>query len=61
MKGNVDAMFFNAGVADCETLNNLLSAKYEANKEDVANLTERGGFSVTAERMCRFAFICNCS
>ena len=33
MKGNVDAMFFNAGVADCETLNNLLSAKYEANKE----------------------------
>lgn len=40
MKGNVDAMFFNAGVADCETLNNLLSAKYEANKEDVANLKE---------------------
>ena len=23
MKGNVDAMFFNAGVADCETLNNF--------------------------------------
>lgn len=40
MKGKVDALFFDAGVADCETLNRLLSVKYEANKEDVANLKE---------------------
>lgn len=40
MKDKVDAMFFDAGVADCATLNNLLAAKYEANKEDLTNLKE---------------------
>ena len=40
VKGKLDAMFFDAGVADCETLNKLLGAKYEANKEDVSNLKE---------------------
>ena len=40
MKGKIDALFFDAGVADCETLNRLLTVKYEANKEDIANLKE---------------------
>lgn len=40
MKDKVDAMFFDAGVADCETLNKLLGARYEANPADVANLKE---------------------
>lgn len=40
VKDKIDAMFFDAGVADCETLNKLLSPKYEAAKEDVANLKE---------------------
>lgn len=38
MKDKVDALFFNSGVADCETLNRLLTAKYEANKDDLDNL-----------------------
>lgn len=40
VKEKVDAMFFDAGVADCETLTRLLGAKYEANKEDVPTLKE---------------------
>lgn len=40
VKGNIDAMFFDAGVADCATLDKLLTPKYEAAKEDVANLKE---------------------
>lgn len=40
VKAKVDAMFFDAGVADCETLNKLLGAKYEAAKDDIANLKE---------------------
>ena len=40
LKANVDGMFFDAGVADCETLNKLLTPKFEAAKEDVANLKE---------------------
>ncbi|MGL5683380.1 MAG: tetratricopeptide repeat protein [Marinifilaceae bacterium] len=40
MKQKVDGLFFQAGAADCETLNTLLTAKYEANKEDMANLKE---------------------
>lgn len=39
-KDKIDAMFFDAGVADCATLNQLLGARYEANKEDLANLKE---------------------
>lgn len=39
-KGKVEAMFYNAGVADCATLDKLLTVKYEAKKEDVANLKE---------------------
>ena len=39
-KAKLDAMFFDAGVADCATLNELLTAKYEANKEDIENLKE---------------------
>lgn len=38
VKGVIDGMFFNSGVADCETLNRLLSAKFEANPEDIDNL-----------------------
>lgn len=38
MKGKVDAMFFDSGVADCETLNRLLTQKYNANPEDLDNL-----------------------
>ena len=38
VKDRVVAMFFDSGVADCETLNQLLSKQYEAGKEDVDNL-----------------------
>lgn len=38
VKDRLTAMFFDAGVADCETLNKLLAVQYEAAKEDVANL-----------------------
>lgn len=38
VKDRVVAMFFDAGVADCETLNQLLSKQYEAAKDDVDNL-----------------------
>lgn len=40
VKGKVEAMFFDAGVADCATLNKLLTIKYDANKTDIANLKE---------------------
>lgn len=40
VKDKVDAMFFDSGAADCETLNNLLAAKYDANREDVGTLRE---------------------
>lgn len=38
MKLKVDAMFFDSGVADCETLNRLLTQKYDAKPEDLDNL-----------------------
>lgn len=38
MKDKVDAMFFNSGVADCETLNRLLGAKFQASPDDLDNL-----------------------
>lgn len=38
VKDKVGAMFFDAGVADCETLNKLLTPQYEAGKNDVAVL-----------------------
>ena len=37
-KGDVDAMFIDAGIADCEILTNVLSARYESNPTDVVNL-----------------------
>lgn len=40
VKDKVDAMFFDSGAADCETLNKLLTAKYDASKEDVVTLKE---------------------
>lgn len=40
VKAKLDAMFFDAGVADCATLNKLLGARYEANPTDVATLKE---------------------
>lgn len=40
MKEKLDAMLFDSGVADCATLDKLLTAKYQANKEDVASLRE---------------------
>lgn len=38
VKENIDGMFFNSGVADCETLNRLLTARFEENPEDLDNL-----------------------
>lgn len=38
MKANVDALFFNSGVADCETLDKMLTAKFNANQDDLDNL-----------------------
>jgi hypothetical protein len=32
---NVEQIFFTAGVADCETLSNIFTAKFEANKDDI--------------------------
>lgn len=37
-KGDIDAMFIDAGIADCEILTNVLSARFEANPSDVVNL-----------------------
>lgn len=38
MKANIDGLFFNSGVADCATLDRLLTEKYNANQEDLDNL-----------------------
>ncbi len=38
VKGNIDGLFFSSGVADCETLDRLLTEKYNANADDVDNL-----------------------
>lgn len=40
MKGKIDGLFFDAGVADCQTLNTLLTAKYNAAKDDMEVLKE---------------------
>jgi tetratricopeptide (TPR) repeat protein len=32
---NVERIFFKAGVADCETLSNIFTPKFEANKDDI--------------------------
>ncbi|MBP3419759.1 MAG: hypothetical protein J6K74_04105 [Marinifilaceae bacterium] len=37
-KGDIDAMFIDAGIADCEILTKVLSARYDANPTDVVNL-----------------------
>lgn len=48
VKTTVDALFFNAGVADCTTLNSFMSQKFEKGKDnldvlkEVANLLKRG-------------------
>lgn len=38
MKANIDGLFFNSGVADCATLDRLLTEKYNTNQEDLDNL-----------------------
>ena len=38
MKERINGLFFNSGVADCETLNRLLSESFDAKPEDVENL-----------------------
>ena len=38
MKTEIDAMFFNSGVADCQTLDKLLTAKLNASPDDLENL-----------------------
>lgn len=38
MKDRINGLFFNSGVADCETLNRLLGDKFQANPEDIDNL-----------------------
>ncbi len=38
VKANIDGLFFSSGVADCETLDRLLTEKYNANADDVDNL-----------------------
>lgn len=38
VKGNIDGLFFSSGVADCETLDRLLTEKYNANADDLDNL-----------------------
>ena len=38
VKGNIDGLFFASGVADCETLDRLLTEKYQTNADDVDNL-----------------------
>lgn len=37
-RGNLDAILFNSGLADCETLVGILTERYEANKESIDNL-----------------------
>lgn len=38
IKDKIDAIFFDAGVADCETLNKLLAEQFNADKENVDNI-----------------------
>lgn len=38
MKANIDGLFFNSGVADCATLDRLLTEKYNTNQDDLDNL-----------------------
>ncbi len=38
MKGRVDGMFFSSGAADCETLDRLLTEKYNAAPDDLDNI-----------------------
>lgn len=38
MKSKIDGMFFSSGAADCQTLDNLLTAKYNNAPEDVDNI-----------------------
>lgn len=40
VKNTLDAVFMNAGVADCATLNTLLTPRFEQGKDDVAKLRE---------------------
>lgn len=40
VKQTLDAVFLNAGVADCQTLDGLLSPRYEESKNDVTKLRE---------------------
>ncbi len=37
-KGDIEAMFIDAGIADCEILTTVLTARYDANPTDVVNL-----------------------
>lgn len=38
MKNNINSMFFGSGAADCETLNRLLTEKFNAAPDDLENL-----------------------
>ncbi len=40
VKKQIDALFFNAGVADCETLVNFMTQKFESNRDDMETLKE---------------------
>lgn len=40
VKGNVETLFFDAGVADCDILDNLLTPKFDAGIEDVNELKD---------------------
>lgn len=43
VKTTIDALFFNAGVADCGTLNSFLAPKFEKDKENMEVLKEISG------------------
>lgn len=43
LKTTVDALFFNAGVADCQTLSEFLTPKFEKDKENMEVLKEISG------------------
>ncbi len=38
MKNNINSLFFSSGAADCETLNRLLTDKYNADPDNIENL-----------------------
>ena len=38
MKNNINSLFFGSGAADCETLNRLLTEKYQADPDNIENL-----------------------